>query len=216
MWIDLRLQAQRQGCGACSARGRTDHRTLLPGIRFTQDQAEFRMQRVSGKASSGQPDRHQPTHREINPRFLRCREDLEVLAQAAVPAQPGKRPFHDPAPRQDLEARRALRRLLPRPDPDPRWRLAHDLHRPAQRRRDPARTRPLVGGIDPDLGQPREGRVQAGEQLSGAIAVGDIGRMDADLEQQAGRIGQDVALAPTDLFGPVVATGPPFSVVLTD
>jgi hypothetical protein len=53
------------------------------------------------------------------------------------------------------------------------------------------------------------------QQIPGAVGVLDIGGMDEDTEQEAGGIDPDMALAALDLFGGIVATRPPFSVVLT-
>src|SRR4051812_4868594 len=53
------------------------------------------------------------------------------------------------------------------------------------------------------------------QQIFGAVGVLDIGGVDDDAQQQAQAIDRDLALAPFDLLGGIVAARPPFSVVLT-
>ena len=52
-------------------------------------------------------------------------------------------------------------------------------------------------------------------QSPSAVGGVDVGGVDEDAEQEARGVDRDVALAPFDLFGRIVATRPPFSVVFT-
>jgi hypothetical protein len=54
------------------------------------------------------------------------------------------------------------------------------------------------------------------KQWPGSIPVGDVGRMDNELENESLGIDGQMAFAAIEAFPAVVATGPPFSVVLTD
>ena len=65
-----------------------------------------------------------------------------------------------------------------------------------------------VAAIDPQEPQPGGPRQHAGEQGLGASALRRAGRGDMDAEQQAQRVHQQVALAPFDLLGCVVADSP--------
>ena len=95
--------------------------------------------------------------------------------------------------------------------------MFHDLDVPSQLRLDPPGEAFLfVAAIGPDQLQTRKGPSERRKQGFAATVVLDIGRMDQHMQDQASRIDQDVALAPLDLFAPIVAASPPFCVVFTD
>ncbi len=56
--------------------------------------------------------------------------------------------------------------------------------------------------------QPGEAMADGPEDVRGAVAILDPGRMDDGEQQQAQRIGHDVALAPLDLLAGVIAANP--------
>jgi hypothetical protein len=87
---------------------------------------------------------------------------------------------------------------------------------PGPQRPDPGHEFTGVCAISPDAPQPRELVPKDIQQMFGAIAVLSTGRRDHHGQEQTSRIDDDVPLAPFDLFGGIVPTHPPFSVVFTD
>lgn len=167
----------------------------------------------------GEPTEQETGGGGINPGFLAGREGFVVLTQAAIAPQPGEGPFHHPAPFEDPKPRWERGRLLSRGHPDiaqPRIEVLHHLDPPAQLSLDPLHEAPLVAPIDPQQRQAHEDLIQPGEQRLGAVGINLVGRMDADFQQPALRLDEVVALATGELLGAVIATWPPFSVVLTD
>src|SRR5258706_5195020 len=181
---------------------------------------------------SGGPGRqaseHQAAHDSIYHGRARLREVLIVLAHPAIAPEPRKRPLHDPAPLQELEAGRFLGRLLAREDPD----LADagppvldHVDAPVEGGPHPGHETAPVADVDPQVTQPGEARpvwLERLQQQSAAVAVGDVRRVDQRLEHEALGVDQQVALAALHLLAPIVADGwrlsrwPPLSVVFTD
>ena len=117
---------------------------------------------------------------------------LEVARQAAVAADPGNGALHNPALRQHDEAVPVA--------------PAHDLQGPGAGAGHGGRhLRSLVPGVADDPLEEGELPPRLPQQRLGAIAVLHIGRVDHDAEQQAQRVGQQVALAADDLLARVVA-----------
>lgn len=115
-----------------------------------------------------------------------------VPGEAAAPADPGQRPLHDPALGQDDEAVAVT--------------AAHDLQRPGPGPGDGRfHLRSLVSGVADDALHEREAPARLPQQVFGAIAVLDVGRMDGDRQKQAQRVGQDVALAAERFLSGIVA-----------
>ncbi len=113
-------------------------------------------QRVSEKPLSGQADDHQPDHRQIDPRHRGGVEDLVVLAPAAIPTQPGKRPLHHPAPGKHMKAGRDDGRLgtVRYPDAaDAGPPLLHHLHTPMQPVLHPGHVPAAIASVDPQVAQ---------------------------------------------------------------
>ena len=54
------------------------------------------------------------------------------------------------------------------------------------------------------------------QQGFGTLVIGEVGGQDQDTQQQAQHVYRDMPFASFDLFASVIATGPLFSVVLTD
>src|SRR5262249_5751769 len=114
------------------------------------------------------------------------------------------------------------RRLLPRRHPnvaDPRPPMFDHLHAPAKGRFHPLFELPLVGTVHPQMPQAREALLPGLEpeqhQLA-PVSICLVCWMDDGLQEEALRIHQDMPLASLHLLAAVVATRPPFSVVLTD
>jgi hypothetical protein len=64
--------------------------------------------------------------------------------------------------------------------------------------------------------QPSTDEVGRAEDQEGSLAIHYVGCVNHDTQQETRRINEDVAFAAADLLRPVLAMGPPFSVVFTD
>lgn len=73
-----------------------------------------------------------------------------------------------------------------------------------------------VGGIGPQLPQPRILVAQTFHQPPRSVSVLYVRCVHAHARKQALRVYQQMPLAAVDLFACIVAPRPPFSVVLTD
>jgi hypothetical protein len=159
---------------------------------------------------------HQAGHRQVN-ECLRCGgEFLVVFRETSLASQPRKGPLDDPATRQHLKARRGRWWLRVSATPHPARRPLDHRDGPAERRFDPVFATSPITRIDPQMGQTRQAAILSVEYQAGAIAVGDVGGMHDSAEDQALGVDQEVAFAPTQFLRPIIAAGPPFSVVLTD
>ena len=151
----------------------------------------------AGKASQHDADHGQPDESSD-----RARVSLKIARQAAIAANPGQGSFDDPAFRQDDEFVQFV--------------ALDDLEHPttgAGSRSGSSRS--LIAGIGKDA-------LNEGEQAAGAsiedqprpVAVLNVGGMDDDVQQEAERIDQDMALAPGDLLACIkplrVKRGAPF------
>ena len=118
---------------------------------------------------------------------------LEVAREPAVAADPGEAALDDPALGQGLEARD----VGPPDDLDPPRADAGEAPREAG---------PAIAAIGEDA-------LDEGEEASGApveharrtVAIMDVGGVDDDVQQQAERVDEDVALAARDLLPRIVA-----------
>ena len=127
---------------------------------------------------------------------------LEIARQAAIAADPGQGSFNDPALRQD--------------DKFVQFVALDDLDHPMAGVGSGSRGAwSLVAGIGEDALD--EGEQAAGasiENQPGPVAVLNVGGMDDDVQQEAERIDQDMALAPGDLLARIkplrVKRGAPF------
>ena len=66
-----------------------------------------------------------------------------------------------------------------------------------------------------DVLQPITGRVCSGEQPGGHLRISQIGGMDEDTQQETCRLNEEMAFTAVEFLRPIIAVGPPFSVVLT-
>ena len=127
---------------------------------------------------------------------------LEIARQAAIAADPGQGSFDDPALGQDDE----FVQLIALDD------LEHPTAGPGCGLRG---ARSLIAGIGEDA-------LDEGEEAAGApienqprpLAVLNVGGMNDDVQQEAERVDQDMALAPGDLLARIkplrVKRGAPF------
>ncbi len=142
-------------------------------------------------------------HRYIHLSLRRFRESFVVLAQPTEPAQPRQRSLDHPSSWQHLE-------LMAVP------RAPHNLQDVASVGLNPINQPPSVTSISPDEPQPRKPAHQSVDNQHRPIPILHVGRMDYDGQQQPYGIDDDVSLASCDFLTSIIATRPPFSVVLTD
>ena len=137
---------------------------------------------------------------------------LEILGKAAVAVEPGEGTLDDPAAGQEFEADSVLRSL-------------DDLDRPlAELGKGSLELWAGISAISEEVAQPWEQRAYRFDHEHCAVTVLHIGRVDLGADQQAARIGDDMAFAPPSfrwgrlcIFLPAsYPLGPPLSVVLTD
>ena len=130
-----------------------------------------------------------------------------MLCETAVAAHPGERALDDPAARQHLEALGRVGTL-------------DDLELPVSHAVEGVgKLLGIVAVVGPDQLQPREQRLELLEQIDGAVAILHIGRMHDGVQQEALRVGRDVAFDALDFLGRIEADRinpfPPFSALLT-
>ena len=133
------------------------------------------------------------------------REHLVILAVSAVSSQPREGSFHDPPFGQDLEPRRIGVAFDDLQTP-----AAPQIHNPVQQWSS-------VAALGPKQLQPTPTLTHLLQYQSGPVAVLNMGRVNHDHQDQPQCINDDVPLTSVDFLTRVVAaTGPLFSVVLTD
>ena len=119
---------------------------------------------------------------------------LEIAGEAAATADPSQRSFHDPSLGHDLEADSGVGPLDDVDDPG------------AGKRRGVGGFRSLVAAVGEDaLDEWKQAACALVEHQRNAVAVLDVGGMDRDVQQQAERVDQDVALATRDLLARIIA-----------
>src|SRR3954463_4604724 len=123
------------------ARGTRPTSSLIDCLRGKVSQRVYEKPRLLGF----QTPEHQTDHGDVDHGLTGLRLPLVVLAQPPVPAQPGERPLHDPAPLDHLE-RLALFLL----------RLRDNLQQPAPELHGPLGDPAVVDPIGEDLHQPGE------------------------------------------------------------
>ena len=142
---------------------------------------------------SGQTSKHDPNHGETGEGGHGSSVALEVACQATVSADPGQSALDDPAFGKHDEAMQLV--------------ALDDLQRPGagvcDRRGDPPS---LIAGIGEDaLDEGEEAARALVEDKPRAVAILHIGRMDDDVQQEAERVNEDMALAARDLLARVIA-----------
>jgi len=143
---------------------------------------------------------HEADHGEADERSCLAGMTLVVTGQPTTAADPGQRPLNNPSFREHHKAvpvTAAHNLEFPLPSPGD-----NGLHLAA-----------LVARIRDDALQKRKAPARLPQQSLCAIPILYAGRMNADCEEQAQRVGQDVALAAKHLLARVVAgrveRGPP-------
>ena len=142
-------------------------------------------------------------HRDMNPGFSCFRQGFIVLAQPTTTTQPSQSAFYNPPTREYLKSVAV-------------WRPSDDLQQPATEDTSPIDQLTSVARIGPDQLEPRVSSRQFAQHEFGPVAVLDTRSVDDDRQKQAKRINYQMALAAGDLLARIIATRPPFSVVLTD
>ena len=128
-------------------------------------------------------------------------EFLVILGQTSVPSKPAQCSFDDPSPGQDDEA-----------DPGD---AANDDQGQAEQKAGEQSWQAVVNAVGEHRLEPAGQRLDPAQQVPRAVGVLNVGGVDDDTQQEAGGIDRDVACAAPDLLGRIIATRPPFSVVLT-
>lgn len=153
----------------------------------------------------GGASEHDADHGEL----YKCDSDASVAFVVAtktpVAADPSQSAFYDPALGQHDEASNIA--------------ALHDLERPVTGAGDEStHLRPGVATVGNDTLDERETPPCLPQQRFGAVTVLDISGMDVDVQQQALRVDEDVALAAENLFPGIVAgrveRAPPFTAPL--
>lgn len=112
---------------------------------------------------------------------------FEVARQTAVAADPGECALDNPSLGQNDEAVRVA--------------AFDDLQCPATCiGDDPGHLWPLIAGIGEDTLDEGEQAPCRTEQVAGAVAILHVGGLNADAQQEAERINEDMSLAPGDLL----------------
>jgi hypothetical protein len=95
--------------------------------------------------------------------------------------------------------------------------MFHNLDVPSQLRLDPlAEAFLLIAAIRPDQLETGKDPFERRKHEPAATVVLDVGFLHEHVQDQAGGIDQQVALAPLDLLAAIIAALPPFCVVFTD
>ena len=152
---------------------------------------------------AGQPSDHNVNHGDINERFARSGACVVVLPQAAIPPQPGNRPFHHPASRQHVEARYPIGTLAA--GQGPATNVLHPFHHLAS-----------IAPIGPHHPHVRLLPVEVVHHQPCPVPVLSIGGINHHCHHHAHGIHQQMACAPVDGFANIIPPRPPFSIVLND
>ena len=135
---------------------------------------------------------HQADHGEADEHGSLASVTLVIAGEPTTTADPCEGAFDDPSFRQDNEAVLVA--------------AAHDLQFPDARARDDGRhLAPLIARVADEALNEREAASCLPQQSLCTVSILDACRMHADGQQQAERIGQDVALAAKHLLASVIA-----------
>jgi len=121
---------------------------------------------------------------------------LIILGQTPPPAEPTECPFHHPSAWQHDKALGA-------------WNTADDDQRDAEQEARKQRGHAVVDAVGEHGPEPAVEWLDAPEQIACAVAILDGGGMHEHAKQQSLGVHRNVALAPIDLLGRVVAARPP-------
>lgn len=141
----------------------------------------------------GQAAEHETDHGEADEGGNGASVALEIARQAAIAADPGQAPLDDPA--------------LGQSDELVQFAAFDDFHDPAAGGGCGALdTRALIAGVGEDAMDERKQPTRAPiENQPCAVAVLHVGGVDHDIQQEAERIDENMALAARDLLGRIKA-----------
>ena len=142
-------------------------------------------------------------HRNLNPCLAGLWQSFIILAQPTTPTQPCQCAFDDPSARQHLKMV-AVRRTL------------DNLQKPTTECTGPLYQLSCIAAISPYQLESRKSPQKLGQHELDPVSVLDVRSMDDNGQKQSQSVYDDMALASRDLLARIVATRPPFSVVLTD
>jgi len=146
--------------------------------------------------------KHTVNHGNVDPCFADSGQVFVVFAQATILAQPSESALHQP-PFGQYDKGGAVATA-----DNFSLHLEELLTLMKQ-------GRTLIAAIQQQLfPAPKQGHPS--EQVSCAIDIRPVGRMDEDAHQPTLAIHDDMALASLHFLAPIIAARPPFSVVLTD
>jgi hypothetical protein len=149
-----------------------------------------------------QPVHHKADHGQGGHRLRNFGQLLIVLGQPPPSSEPTERSLNNPSTRQDHEASYARN-------------AADNDQRQAKQEAGNQDRKAIITTVSEYHAQPAVERLQTLEQIPCALSILNVGRMHDHTEQQPLRVDRNLALAPLDLFGGIVAARPPFSVVFT-
>ena len=145
-------------------------------------------------------------HHDVDDGFTSFWGQLIVFTQPAVAVEPPQRALDHPPLGDHFKSLGGIGALGDfQPD------LAPRAQRP-----DPLDQRPSISAIGPDEAQPGKLMPEAFQHLRGPSAVLHTGGRDDHGQNQSERVDENMPFAAFDLCAGIVATEPPFSVVLTD
>jgi hypothetical protein len=145
---------------------------------------------------------HEADHGQGDHRLRNLGQLLIILGQPPPSPEPTERSLDNPSTRQDDEARYARN-------------AADNDQRQAEQEAGNQDRKAIITTVSEYHAQPAVERLQTLEQIPCALGTLDVGRMHDHTEQQPLRVDRNLALAPLDLLGGIIAARPPFSVVFT-
>jgi hypothetical protein len=145
---------------------------------------------------------HEADHGQGDHRLRNLGQLLIILGQPPPSPEPTERSLNNPSTRQDDEASYARN-------------AADNDQRQAKQEAGNQDRKAIITTISEYHAQPAVERLQTLEQIPCALGILNVGRMHDHTEQQPLRVDRNLALAPLDLLGGIVAARPPFSVVFT-
>ena len=145
---------------------------------------------------------HEADHGQGDHRLRNLGQLLIILGQPPPSPEPTERSLNNPSTWQDDEASYARN-------------AADNNQRQAKQEAGKQDSKAVIATVSEYHAQPAVERLQTLEQIPCAFGILNVGRMHNHTEQQPLRVDRNLALAPLDLLGGIVAARPPFSVVFT-
>jgi len=147
-----------------------------------------------GLLCSRKPPNKELNRSQVEPSLGAGERGLEVFRQAAVSIEPRQCAFDNPATGKHRKTRDIGAAL-------------DDFDRPVAKLGDRA-VEPVasIGAVGKQMAQPGKQVVDGANDKRGTIAILHIGGVDFSADQQAQRVGDDLALATFDLLAGIIAT----------